>query len=119
MRRSAGAILRDRRPATIIRSAWRGDPRNTSAPKRAMSYREQLIAIISIAQQARPNVTGQIADRRAQFTTFSTVVVMTGISISDSRPMTDSWWRGYAARRAGRRAGRATGPQSSTPLRHT
>src|SRR5881409_3356510 len=82
MRRSAGAILRDRRPATIIKSDCRGLPRNTSAPKRAMSYREQLIAIISIAQHASPNVTGQIDDRRAHCTIFSTVVVRTGISVS-------------------------------------
>src|SRR5918999_3977651 len=88
MRRSAGAILRDNRPATIIRSDCRGDPRKTSAPKRAMSYREQLMAIISIAQHARPKVTGQMADRRAHCTIFSTVVVRTGISMSDSRPMT-------------------------------
>ena len=33
-----------------------------------------------MAQQARPNVHGQIADFRAQLTTFSTVVVRTGIS---------------------------------------
>src|SRR5947199_8985843 len=82
MRRSAGAILRDRRPATIIKSDCRGLPRNTSAPKRAMSYREQLIAIISIAQHARPKVTGQIDDRRAHCTIFSTVVVRTGMSAS-------------------------------------
>src|SRR5947199_7046624 len=81
-RRRAGAIFRDSRPATIIRSDWRGDPRKTSAPKRAMSYRPQLIAIISMAQHARPNVTGQIADRRAHCTIFSTVVVRTGISSS-------------------------------------
>src|SRR5207253_7000585 len=87
MRRSAGAILRDRRPATIIKSDCRGLPRNTSAPKRAMSYREQLIAIISIAQHARPNVTGQIEDRRAHCTIFSTVVVSTGMSVSI--PMSD------------------------------
>src|SRR5512142_2415561 len=79
MRRSAGAIFRDRRPATIIRSDWRGEPRNTSAPKRAMSYRDALIDIISIAQHARPKVTGQIDERRAHWTIFSTVVVSTGI----------------------------------------
>src|SRR5438093_9390455 len=85
MRRSGGAIFRDRRPATIIRSHWRGLPRKTSAPKRAMSDREQLIDIISIAQHARPKVTGQIDDRRAHCTIFSTVVVRTGIS--DSGPI--------------------------------
>src|SRR6187455_2399338 len=85
MRRSAGAIFRERRPATIIRSDCRGLPRNTSAPKRAMSYREQLIAIISMAQHASPKVTGQIDDRRAHCTIFSTLVVNT--EISDSRPI--------------------------------
>src|SRR5687767_4774180 len=87
MRRSAGAILRDKRPAMIIKSDCRGEPRNTSAPKRAMSYRPQLIAIISIAQHARPKVTGQIAERRAHCTTFSRLVVRTGISRSDSIPI--------------------------------
>src|SRR5918993_339515 len=84
MRRSTGAILRDRRPATIIKSDWRGDARKTSAPNRATSYRDALIDIISMAQHARPNVHGQIADFRAQLTTFSTVVVRTGISICSS-----------------------------------
>src|SRR6187431_2508394 len=82
-RRIAGAIFRDSRPATIIRSDWRGEPRKTSAPKRAMSKREVLIAIISMAQHARPKVTGQIDERRAHCTIFVTVVVRTGISISD------------------------------------
>src|SRR5690606_27571194 len=87
MRRSTGAIFRESRPAMIIRSACRGEARNTSAPKRAMSYRDALIDIISMAQQARPKVTGQIADLRAQVTTFSTVVVRTGISSCCSRPI--------------------------------
>jgi hypothetical protein len=37
MRRSTGAIFRDSRPAMIMRSDWRGEPRKTSAPNRAMS----------------------------------------------------------------------------------
>jgi hypothetical protein len=45
-----------------------------------MSYRLDAIAIISIAQHARPNVTGQIAERRAHWMTNSAVVVTTGIS---------------------------------------
>jgi hypothetical protein len=49
-----------------------------------MSYRDALIAIISIAQQARPNVTGQIDERRAQLTILSTLVRRTGISGSCS-----------------------------------
>jgi hypothetical protein len=36
-----------------------------------MSYREEAIDIISIAQQASPNDMGQIELRRAQFTTLS------------------------------------------------
>src|ERR1700685_2015643 len=66
---STGDIFRVTVPATIIRSAWRGDGRNTSAPNRAISKREVVEAIISIAQQARPKVRGQIALLRAQLKT--------------------------------------------------
>jgi len=52
LRRTAGAIFLDSRPATIMRSAWRGEARNTSAPNREMSYRDAAIDIISIAQHA-------------------------------------------------------------------
>jgi hypothetical protein len=37
MRRMAGAIFQVHVPETIIRSAWRGDARKISAPKREMS----------------------------------------------------------------------------------
>src|SRR5215216_6642340 len=40
------------------------------------------MAIISIAQHARPNVTGQIDERLAQLTILSTVVRRTGTSSS-------------------------------------
>jgi hypothetical protein len=56
-------------PATIIRSDWRGPGRNTSAPKRAISNREVDAVIISMAQQAKPNVSGQRADFLAQWNT--------------------------------------------------
>ena len=69
MRFSTGAIFRVTVPATIMRSDCRGLGRNTSAPKRAISKREVEDAIISIAQQARPNVSGQSADLRAQLKT--------------------------------------------------
>src|SRR5690349_9945741 len=72
--RITGAILLETRPAIIIRSDCRGDGRNTSAPKRAISKREAPIDIISIAQQAKPNVIGQMEFLRIQFTTLSTVV---------------------------------------------
>jgi hypothetical protein len=42
-----------------------------------MSYREETAAIISMAQQARPNVMGQREPFLAQLTAFSTVPVMT------------------------------------------
>src|SRR6201999_638840 len=71
-----GAIFCDRRPATIMRSAWRGEGRKTSAPKRATSKRAAAMDIISMAQQARPKPRGQIELRRAQFTALSSVVKM-------------------------------------------
>src|SRR5471030_2003018 len=70
-----GAILFDTRPAMIIRSDWRGEPRKTSAPKRAMSKREADMDIISMAQQASPNDMGQMEFLRAQFTAESSVVM--------------------------------------------
>src|ERR1700733_6461003 len=72
-----GAILFETRPAMIIRSLCRGDPRNTSAPKREISNRDALIDIISIAQHARPNAIGQIEFLRPQLITLSSVVVIT------------------------------------------
>src|ERR1019366_8682568 len=66
---STGAIFRVTVPATIIRSDCRGEGRNTSAPNRAISKREVVEAIISIAQHARPNVSGHMADLRAQLNT--------------------------------------------------
>src|SRR5437660_12792582 len=74
MRLSIGAILMVTVPETIIRSEWRGDA-NGTMPKRSTSKREANVAIISIAQHASPNVTGQIDDLRAQLKIFSVVVV--------------------------------------------
>src|SRR5713101_554510 len=85
-----GAIFSTTVPATIIRSDWRGVPRKTSAPKRARSCRASMTAIISIAQQARPNCIGQIEERRAQLMTESTVVVrMFSSKRLSIRPMKD------------------------------
>src|SRR5918999_4915024 len=75
-RRTDGAIFVVTVPETIITSAWRGDGRKTSAPKREMSKRAVPTAIISIAQQARPKVIGQSAERRAQLTSESSEVTM-------------------------------------------
>src|SRR2546423_12027469 len=69
MRCTTGDILSVTVPATIMRSLWRGLGRKTSEPKRAISKRAVDDAIISIAQQARPKVIGQMADFRAQLKT--------------------------------------------------
>src|SRR5580700_4636696 len=69
-----GAIFCERRPATIIKSAWRGEGRKTSAPKRATSKRAAAMDIISMAQQARPKPRGQMELLRAQLTALSSVV---------------------------------------------
>src|SRR5438552_15418709 len=61
MRLSTGAIFSVTVPATIMRSDCRGLGRNTSAPNRAISNREEHDAIISIGQQPRPKVNGQVA----------------------------------------------------------
>src|SRR5438094_9116189 len=74
MRLSIGAILIVTVPETIMRSEWRGDAHGT-IPKRSTSNRDANVAIISIAQQASPNVTGQIDDLRAQLKIFSVDVV--------------------------------------------
>ena len=47
---------------------------NTSAPKRAISKRDAPMDIISMAQQARPNVIGQMEFLRIQLTALSSVV---------------------------------------------
>src|SRR6266849_5225492 len=67
----------------IIRSDWRGEPRNTSAPKRAISNRDALIDIISMAQQAKPNDIGQMEFLRAQLMALSRVVRITPSEAAD------------------------------------
>src|SRR4030043_1134435 len=71
---TAGAIFQVSVPATIIRSAWRGDQRKISIPKREISKREAAVPIISNAQQANPNISGKTDRDRAQSTTKSTQV---------------------------------------------
>src|SRR2546422_8496219 len=71
----------------IIRSDWRGEPRNTSAPKRAISKRDADIDIISMAQQAKPNDMGQMEFLRAQLIALPSVVVtMPSESTPSSKP---------------------------------
>src|SRR5215210_6602494 len=84
MRLKTGAILRETRPDTIITSACRGLARNVSAPKRERSLRAETVFIISIAQQAKPNVAGQIEDFLAQLITASSFTVTTSGNDSNS-----------------------------------
>ncbi len=63
-------------PETIMRSEWRGEAHGTM-PRRSTSKREAKVAIISIAQQASPKVTGHTEDLRAQFSTASARPVAT------------------------------------------
>ena len=65
-------------PATIITSACLGEARNTSAPNRLRSKREAADAIISMAQHAKPNESGQTLLRRPQFTRSSSFASTTG-----------------------------------------
>src|ERR1700761_6800564 len=53
-----GAILMKTVPAMTMRSAWRGVPRITSAPKREMSYLLVMLVAISTKQQERPKLNG-------------------------------------------------------------
>src|SRR5580704_7261001 len=77
MRCSTGSIFITTRPATINRSHCRGLNRMTSAPKRAMSYREEAVAITSMPQQAVANGIGQRLLERAQFAAASSWVMNT------------------------------------------
>jgi hypothetical protein len=77
MRKTAGSIFFEHVPDTIIKSAWRGEGRATSMPKRARSYLLTNAAIISNAQQANPKPSGHMDDLRDQFTNHSRLVTCT------------------------------------------
>src|SRR6185369_14977237 len=79
-----GAILRKGVPAITIRSASRGEPRRTSAPKRETSWREVNEVIISTKQQESPKNIGQSEFARPQLIRSSRFVssMLSGISFS-------------------------------------
>src|SRR5512145_267866 len=87
MRLSIGAILMVTVPDTIMRSEWRGEAQGT-IPKRSTSKREAKVAIISMAQQASPKVTGQIDDERAQLETQSKTF---SVEVTTIQPP-GMWW---------------------------
>src|SRR6202051_3130084 len=67
-----GAILMKTVPAMTMRSASRGVPRMTSAPKREMSYLLVMLVAISTKQQERPKLNGQTEFLRLHATRSST-----------------------------------------------
>src|SRR5512140_2486398 len=73
--RITDAILYGRRPAQISTSACRGEKLMRSMPKRAWSYFDAAVAIISMAQHAVPNGIGQSDPVRDQLTSASSRVV--------------------------------------------
>src|ERR1700728_318423 len=68
-----GAILMKQVPATTIKSASRGVPRMTSAPKRETSYLLVMLVAISTKQQDKPKWKGQIEFFRPQATKSSSL----------------------------------------------
>src|SRR5215469_10274242 len=114
--RRTGAIFCDTRPATIMRSAWRGEARNTSMPKRLRSKSAAPTAIISMAQQASPNVTGHTLMRRAHLTRSSRRPVKK-LCWRSSRPTRCSRLR-RPARRRGARAHPSDGGLGGPLRRH-
>src|SRR3989304_1445776 len=73
---TVGAIFQVNVPAVIIRSAWRGEARRISIPKRDISKRGPLAAINSKAQQAGKQIAVQSDERCPQLRTASTEVSM-------------------------------------------
>ena len=125
MRRTTGAILIETRPERISRSAWRGEARNASPPKRATSTRAPTIDIISIAQQASPNVAGKIALARGPAAALSSVVgeqalldvLLERLALQlAAQHLARRSWRDAELPRRGRLARYL---HSSAPLRHT
>ena len=78
---TAGAIFFVTVPATIITSLCRGDGQGT-IPKRSKSWFDMYVEIISIAQQASPNVIGHSDDFRAAAITASAGTCITPGRIS-------------------------------------
>jgi hypothetical protein len=70
------AILVETVPETIITSACRGEAAKKPAPNRSRSLWAMPVDIISMAQQARPNWSGQSEFLRAQLKSLSVLVVM-------------------------------------------
>ncbi len=64
-------------PATMMKSAWRGDERATSQPKRAMSKRAAPSDTNSMPQQLVAKVSGQIELLRPQLISLSSEPTIT------------------------------------------
>src|SRR5262249_38882008 len=75
MRRRAGPCRSVIVPTMIIRSAWRGEKRGNSAPKRAMSYFGAATDMYSMPQHAVTNGYENSENLRAQLTTSASLPV--------------------------------------------
>src|ERR1051326_8173752 len=75
MRRRAGPCRSVIVPTMISRSAWRGEKRGNSAPKRAMSYFGAATDMNSIPQQAVTNGYWNSENFRAQLVASVSLVV--------------------------------------------
>src|SRR5579883_262996 len=100
MRRTTGAIFVVTVPATSITSAWRGEKRTTSAPKRLMSKRPAPTAMNSIAQHAVPSGNGHSELLRAQLNSVFSDVTKTFCLTSGGIGTSDSVWSGSAGARS-------------------
>src|SRR5665811_1045656 len=86
--RTMGAIFFVTVPATIMRSAWRGEARNSMPQRSGRSQRDIEALIISIAQQASTNWSHHSDWRRPQLKRKSIEVTNTFLSKRSSiRPI--------------------------------
>src|SRR5687768_15916045 len=91
-----GAIFTETQPATIITSACLGVAQNMT-PKRSRSKRDAAVAIISIAQQERPNVRLQRELLRAHCASRSKGATRRAPApVATRQESTSFWLRGFS-----------------------
>src|SRR3954470_21468434 len=86
MRRRAGPWRSVMVPTMTRRSAWRGEKRGNSAPKRAMSYLGAATDMNSIPQQAVTNGYWKSENLRAQLRAASSFEVCSSVVAMPSLP---------------------------------
>src|SRR5690348_7537163 len=86
MRRRAGPCRSVMVPTMISRSAWRGEKRGNSAPKRAMSYLGAATDMNSMPQQAVTNGYWNSENLRAQLSAASRLEVRISVEAMSLPP---------------------------------